>query len=1128
MKVSHLIKIFSWIFILNFLVNEFCVSQEFKNNLTGYTNCSLVNIYETKKNYYEEVGIFSPKNKFFLVQRNYCTECINLISKEIYKLKPCVEFNTINFIEDNVISGESHGQLNEYNLLTNNIISQNEISTPHFTSKLNFHEYKSCYAFNNKRNLIAKTTQITVDTKDSYYYKWIVEIRGYKNIDLTDYGEKKQRILDLSFSYDDKYIAAGGEASKVVIWETATGNKVKTLNFKNNITSVCFHPEGNLLVCGDESGNIHIVNTHDWSIINTIYQVSSNSINDLSFDPNGNFLACATGDGLYLVNLYGDWNTPYVVSKSKNLSFLSFSSDGTKLIVGEKHKKNIYQYQLEKLNSLEFVELLNQKTNFLNNQIEKTETTNHVMYYAINTSPLIKIKSKDENNLELQFEQGLKIKFAENSTDSSALLKISRPKIYPDIVNSLNYYPVSSIYEINCALKDFNRPFQIGLKLTENNLTDQDSVFVGRIENGKLELLSTTYNEETNYYFAESNSFSYWGLFRREKPRFKFITTTPYEYSGIEPRGIRDFNQCDNCYTDDLRTENFKEDLLIKCGVIDVNSKVNKARLKLSIFGNVEWAYDMIQKVALSYANVGYNRIIAPAILNKNQAHQSFYIDTYSVEGKTEDGRTLDYYDFTITKESLANILCTVGWINKLELQVLLLNDDDKVITNSKTITVHFHTKTNYNNRPQISLIYPDYDHADAHPFFLWDILNKQNNSVDIDYQLGDFKLYVDTDDNPFDGGWLAFEDDKTSMQLKDYYNDEPIRVYYRNHKQKLMNLQRYYWGVSITKHGSKNKKDIVYSGIKSFQVRHTTQVYSPQKDEEWIFQKYLPMQFIVKWDYVEYKGNLKIDIVKSNDPYHNPVFSISKYVTDGSVNITEEVRSVSSRFPIQDLYKVRITFSDLPSLTQGYSEQFTIKNPYTNQSNNETYVQETEPEEKMTDGEFLMQLAGSVLINHVDKKISESINNYQNDYSSGQNSSVKQEGTNIPDISGTWFDAASGYKLRVISQNGTICKGSFSHERLGESWVVNIHIVDTYGLGHQVQKAPWIKVNSGGRYCIWFDVNAGFNLVSGIFSCTLSNSGNTIYVNNLYKRIMKDGSLTIRTGEFKPVKWSSKFSKIN
>jgi WD40 repeat protein len=128
-------------------------------------------------------------------------------------------------------------------------------------------------------------------------------------MDLPDHFLQPVELLDLDWSPDGNYLAAGG--STLAIWDASTGNVLHQLNgHKKYVWSVAYSPDGGLLTSGSEDGTVRLWNTGLGSEVTEI-EAHSSGVRGVAWAPVGMNLASAGRDKtlkIWELMDYPDWN----------------------------------------------------------------------------------------------------------------------------------------------------------------------------------------------------------------------------------------------------------------------------------------------------------------------------------------------------------------------------------------------------------------------------------------------------------------------------------------------------------------------------------------------------------------------------------------------------------------------------------------------------------------------------------------------------------------------------------------------------------------------------------------------------------------------------------------------------
>ena len=162
---------------------------------------------------------------------------------------------------------------------------------------------------------------------------------------LPDTGSKG--VLGVAFSPDGGTLATADANHDFYLWDAASGHLIDAIPDPQSqgVLAVAFSPDGKLVATGDQNHHIYLWNAASHSLIKTITDPDSQGINTLAFSPDGRLLAA----GDYNHDTYL-WSIPSgaavaTFATTNAVDSVAFSPDGQLLAAGS-YDGRTYLYQV--------------------------------------------------------------------------------------------------------------------------------------------------------------------------------------------------------------------------------------------------------------------------------------------------------------------------------------------------------------------------------------------------------------------------------------------------------------------------------------------------------------------------------------------------------------------------------------------------------------------------------------------------------------------------------------------------------------------------------------------------------------------------------------------------------------
>lgn len=154
---------------------------------------------------------------------------------------------------------------------------------------------------------------------------------------MRSFSTPKSEIWAVGFSPEENLFAAAGRDATVRLWDYRSGKVKYSLPATGAVTSLVFDPKGKYLAAGGQSSRISVWSTGDYALLRTV-EAANKKLFALAYSPDGQYLAAGTDDsvkvwnrGLELVRSFKFNSEAYGVTFSDQYMAACFA-DGTVVV----------------------------------------------------------------------------------------------------------------------------------------------------------------------------------------------------------------------------------------------------------------------------------------------------------------------------------------------------------------------------------------------------------------------------------------------------------------------------------------------------------------------------------------------------------------------------------------------------------------------------------------------------------------------------------------------------------------------------------------------------------------------------------------------------------------------------
>ena len=116
---------------------------------------------------------------------------------------------------------------------------------------------------------------------------------------LTYTGSTGVAVTTMAFSPDGQILVSGDDHGNLVVWDGPAGTLGRVAGLVvDGIIDLAFDPAGRILATGESGGNVRLWDTEEWTPSGGVFRGPASGISALSYDRDGETLVAVGPDGL--------------------------------------------------------------------------------------------------------------------------------------------------------------------------------------------------------------------------------------------------------------------------------------------------------------------------------------------------------------------------------------------------------------------------------------------------------------------------------------------------------------------------------------------------------------------------------------------------------------------------------------------------------------------------------------------------------------------------------------------------------------------------------------------------------------------------------------------------------------